>query len=196
MLLVEFSTEVKQLDDWSQRVGVALSVESLGAPYARAHRHLQAMKQALIRQHGFRELPPSDNRVLFTVECLPPHRSSSGLPRSPTMKLELPIHASSFFSPERRVQWQMVFHSAMWPTLRHSVQPVGDMLHLIQCLMPGLLLVVQTEDGWRTARGLPPADWINMNQQMLVDILGQSHFRRLYRAASDPKLAFMTAPQR
>ncbi|KAF8582677.1 hypothetical protein K439DRAFT_1391479 [Ramaria rubella] len=194
MLLVEFSTDVKQLDEWSRRVGVALSVESLGAPYARAHRHLLAMKHALVAHHGFRDCPPSDPRVLFTVQCQPPHRSSAGVPRSPTIKLELPIHASSFFSPERRVQWQMVFHSAMWPSLRHSVQPVGDMLHLLQCLMPGLLLVVHIEDGWRTARGLPPADWININQQLLVDILGQSHFRRLNRAASDPKLAFMAAP--
>jgi len=112
------------------------------------------------------------------------------------MKLELPIHASSFFSPERRVQWQMVFHSAMWPSLRHTVQPIGDLLHLLQCLMPGLLLVVQIEDGWRTARGLPPADWVKMNEQMLIDILGVGPYKRLSKAAADPKLAFMTAQQR
>ncbi|KIJ44366.1 hypothetical protein M422DRAFT_47446 [Sphaerobolus stellatus SS14] len=196
MLIVEFSTDVRQLDEWANRVGVALSVESLAAPYAKAQRYMLAMKNTLVKKHGFRELPPTDQRVLFTVECQPPHRSAAGIPRSPTMKLELPIHASSFFSPERRVQWQMVFHSAMWPSLRHSVQPVGDLLYLLQCIMPGLLLVVQIEDGWRTARGLPSADWVKINESMLVDILGTSAFKRLYKAAADPKLAFMATPQR
>ncbi|GJJ12393.1 hypothetical protein Clacol_006635 [Clathrus columnatus] len=196
MLLVEFSTDVIQLNEWSRRVGVALSVDSLGTPYARAHRHLLRQKKLLVEHHGFRELPPSDPRLLFTIECQPPHRSSNGLPRSPTMKLELPVHASSFFSPERRIQWQMVFHSALWPSLRHVVQPVDDILYLLQCLMPGLLLLVQVEGGWRTARGLPPPDWININKSMLVEIFGSDHYPGLYKAASDPKLAFITAPER
>lgn len=195
MLFVEFSSDVRQLDEWARRVGVALSVESLAGPYARAHRYILAMKKELIRKHGFSELSPSDSRVLFTLECETPHRSATGLPRSPAMKLELPIHASSFFSPDRRIQWQMVFHSALWPSLRHRVQPIADLHYLLQCLMPGLLLVVQIEEGWRTARGLPSADWINMNEDMLVDVLGQSQYRRLCKAASDPKLAFMVVPQ-
>ncbi|KAF8579165.1 hypothetical protein K439DRAFT_1638165 [Ramaria rubella] len=99
-----------------------------------------------IRHHGFTDHPPSSSRVLFTLQCQPNHRSLAGFPLSPPMTHKHPFHALSFFSPDRRLQWQMVFHSAMWPALRHTVPPIGDMLHLLQCLMPGLLLV-QFEDG-------------------------------------------------
>ncbi|KAF8579167.1 hypothetical protein K439DRAFT_1416421 [Ramaria rubella] len=194
MLLVEFSPDVRELDAWSSRAGVPLSLESLATPYARSHRYLLAMKHALVAHHGFTEPPPSDPRLLFTLQCQPNHRSLAGFPRSPPMTLELPFHASSFFSPDRRLQWQMVFHSAMWPALRHAVPAIGDMLHLLQCLMPGLLLLVQFEDGWRTARGFPPAEWIAINQPLLVDVFGPAHFKRLLRVASDPALAFTNTP--
>ncbi|KAF8585182.1 hypothetical protein K439DRAFT_1632859 [Ramaria rubella] len=75
----------------------------------------------------------------------------------------------------------------MWPALRHTVPPIGDMLHPLQCLMPGLVLLVHFEDGWPTARGFPPAEWIAINQPLLVDIFGYSHFKRLFGRGLGPQ---------
>ena len=57
------------------------------------------------------------------------------------MRLQIPVNASSFFSRERRVQWEMVFHSALFPGLRHTVPAIADLLHLLQCLLTGMMHV-------------------------------------------------------
>lgn len=140
--------------------------------------------------------------LLFPCQCLKFNRT-------------LPRHASSFFSPDRRIQWQMCFHGALFPAMRHTVQPVcwsslncrekmklifilgqvGDVLHLLQCLLPGMLVIAKVEkvpgEGvYKTSRGLPPAEWIDSNMEMLLDIFGPTHFRKLWRAASDKRIAF------
>jgi len=75
--------------------------------------------------------------------------------------------------------------------------PISDILHLLQCLIPGMLTIVQTEqvpnDGvWTTTRALPPADWVASQERMLLEIFGPVHYRKLLRAASDKRLAFKT----
>ena len=160
---------VQQMDEWARQTGIPLtSAEALGTLYARAHGWLSALKSQLVKQHGWHE-KSSDPRMLFTIECTPPFRSSGGLPRTPPLNLQLPVHASTFFSPERRTQWQMVFHSALFPVMRHMCQPVGDMLNLLQCLLTGMIVLVKEEeipgDGiWKTTRGLPPPEWISANE--------------------------------
>lgn len=192
---IYFSPNVKHMDEWASRTGIPLtSAEALGTLYARAHGWLQSLKAQLVQDHGWREQPP-DPRMLFCIECSPVFRSSGGLPRSPPMHLQLPMHASTFFSPERRIQWEMVFHSALFPAMRHTVQPVGDILHLLQCLLTGMLVLVKEEDVpnegvWTTTRGLPPPEWISANEAMLVHIFGATHFRKLFKAANDKRLAF------
>jgi len=194
---VVFSGEVRDLVEWAERTNLPLptSAEALGTNYARAHRSFLAMKNHLIQHYGWNDSSIADPRLLFSIECDPPHRSSSGMPRSPRMNLSLPTNASSFFSPERRVQWQMVFHSATFPTMRHSVPPIANILHLLQCLLPGMLVIVKVEDVqgqgvYTTSRGLPPAEWVDTHRQLLCDIFGTSHYRRLFRAASDSRIAF------
>jgi len=194
---VVFSGEVRDLVEWATRTGLPLptSAEALGTNYAKAHRSFLAMKNSLVQQHGWVDASTYDPRLLFSIECDPPHRSSLGVPRSPRMTLSLPTNASSFFTPERRVQWQMVFHSATFPAMRHSVPTIGNMLHLLQCLLPGMLVIVKVEDVegqgvFTTTRGLPPPEWIDTHRQLLCDIFGVSHYRRLFRAASDSRIAF------
>lgn len=190
-----FSPSVRQMDEWASRTGIPLtSAEALGTLYARAHGWLLTLKSQLIHGHGWRD-KSNDPRMLFSIECVPPFRSSGGLPRTPTFNLQLPLHASTFFSPERRIQWEMVFHSALFPAMRHTCQPVGDILHLLQCLLTGMLVLVKEEqvpgEGvWRTTRGLPPPEWISANEAMLLQIFGSSHYRRLFRASNDKRLAF------
>ncbi|TDL27445.1 hypothetical protein BD410DRAFT_740503 [Rickenella mellea] len=186
-----FSPDVKHMDEWATRTGIPLtsSAEALGTFYARAHRWLVALKAQLVRNHGWRELP-HDSRMLFAIECPPLYRSSNGVSRTPPMHLQLPTHASTFFSPERRVQWEMIFHSALFPAMRHSVQPVGDILHILQCLLTGMLVLVKEVDSLETIRALPPPEWITANEGMLIEIFGSSHFRKLMKAASDKRLSF------
>lgn len=191
-----FSPNVEYMDEWARQTGIPLtSAEALGTLYARAHPWLRELKNNLVRNHGWKEKAP-DSRMLFSIECTPPFRSSGGLPRTPPFNLMLPLHASTFFSPERRIQWEMVFHSALFPAMRHSCQPVGDILHLLQCLLTGMLVLVKEEEEpgkgvWKTSRGLPPPDWISANETLLLQIFGPSHYRKLFRAAADKRLAFM-----
>ncbi|KAI8998719.1 hypothetical protein BD414DRAFT_526865 [Trametes punicea] len=191
-----FSNDIATMDEWAKRTGIPLTTaEALGTNYARARRWLLSIRATLVQEHGWRDVTPLDSRLLFDIECPTPYRSSRGLPRSPNMRLQLPINASSFFSRERRVQWEMVFHSALFPGLRHTVPAVADLLHLLQCLLTGMVVLIKEEqvpgEGvYRTIRGLPPVEWVSSHEAALVEIFGTSHYRQLFRAASDTRVAF------
>ena len=191
-----FSNDVASMDEWARRTGIPLTTaDALGTNYARARRWLLSLRAKLVEQHGWRDVTPLDSRLLFDIECSSPYRSSRGLPRSPNMRLQIPVNASSFFSRERRVQWEMVFHSALFPGLRHTVPAIADLLHLLQCLLTGMVVLVKEEqvpgEGmYRTIRGLPPVEWVTSHEAALVDIFGASHYRQLFRAASDNRVAF------
>lgn len=192
---VIFSSDVQNMDDWARRTRIPLTTaEALGTTYARAHRWFQTLKVQLIRDHNWRDVPPSDSRMLFSLETSSIWRSSVGLPAGPQLKLQLPVHASSFFSPERRVQWQMVFHSDIFESVRKICPPINDILSLIQCLLTGVVTLVFEENlpngVYRTSRGLPPASWVNENESALTEIFGIEHYRALRRACSDTQTAF------
>ncbi|KAK1232235.1 hypothetical protein PQX77_004609 [Marasmius sp. AFHP31] len=192
---VVFSSDVGNMDDWAKRTRIPLTTaDALGATYARAHRWFQHLRTQLIRQHQWRDASPSDSRMLFSLETSSIWRSSVGLPAGPALRLQLPAHASSFFSPERRVQWQMVFHSDIFESVRKICPPINDILSLIQCLLTGLVTLVFDENlpqgVYRTTRALPPVSWINANEQQLIEIFGASHYKALRRACSDTETAF------
>ena len=133
--------------------------------------------------------------MLFSIETSALFRSSANLPAGPALKLHLPLHASSFFSPERRVQWQMVFHSDTFAAGRVLCPPITDILHLLQCLLTGLGTIVYEEHlpqgVYQTTRGLPPVTWIDTNESALLQIFGLNHFRALRKACSERETSFM-----
>ncbi|KAJ7913797.1 hypothetical protein B0H13DRAFT_2232245 [Mycena leptocephala] len=125
------------MDDWAKRSRIPLTtVDALSGSYARSHQTSSIW------------------------------RSSVGLPAGPALRLQLPVNAISLFSPERRVQWQMVFHSDIFES---ENLPRGR---------------------YRTTRGRPPVSWINANEQMLQEIFGVAHYRALHKASSDTEAAF------
>ncbi|KAJ7474003.1 hypothetical protein FB451DRAFT_1035165 [Mycena latifolia] len=192
---VIFSSDVKNMDAWARRTRIPLTTaHALGATYARSHRWLSALKTSLLTQHRWTEAAPSDPRMLFSVETSSIWRSSAGLPAGPALRLQLPVHATSFFSPDRRVQWQMVFHSDIFESVRKLCPPINDILNLVQCLLTGLVTLVFEENLpqgiYRTTRGLPPVSWITANEQMLVEIFGVPHYRALRTACNDTSAAF------
>ncbi|KIM49148.1 hypothetical protein M413DRAFT_438315, partial [Hebeloma cylindrosporum] len=192
---VVFSSSVANMDDWARRTHIPLTTaDALGATYARAHRWLQSLKAQLIHDHKWSDAVPQDHRMLFSLETSSIWRSSVDLPAGPKLRLQLPVHASSFFSPERRIQWQMVFHSDIFESVRKICPPVNDILNLIQCLLTGLVTLVFEENLpngiHRTIRGLPPASWINANESSLIDVFGMSHFKALRKACSDTTTAY------
>ncbi|KAJ6630771.1 hypothetical protein B0H10DRAFT_1982888 [Mycena sp. CBHHK59/15] len=192
---VVFSSDVRNMDEWARRTRIPLTTaEALGGTYARSHRWLNALKMNLIHQHRWTDTASSDPRMLFSLETSSIWRSSVGLPAGPALRLQLPVHATSFFSPERRVQWQMVFHSDIFESVRKICPPINDILNLVQCLLTGIVTLVFEENLpqgiYRTTRGLPPVSWINEHEQMLVEIFGVSHFRALHRACADTQRAF------
>ncbi|KAJ7658744.1 hypothetical protein DFH06DRAFT_1281758 [Mycena polygramma] len=179
---VVFSSDVRNMDEWARRTRIPLTTaDALGVTYARSH--------PLIHQHRWAEAPSSDPRMLFSLETSSIWRSSVGLPARPALRLQLPVHATSFFSPERRVQWQMVFHSDIFESVRKICPPINDILNLVQCLLNGIVTVVFEENLpqgiYRTTCGLPPVSWINANEQMLVEIFGVPHYRCVVRLLPD-----------
>jgi len=88
----------------------------------------------------------------------------------------------------------MVFHSDTFESVRKICPPITDILHLIQCLLTGLVTIVMEErlpqGVYRTTRGLPPSSWINANEATLVDIFGLAHFKALRKACNDTKASF------
>ncbi|KAK0445559.1 hypothetical protein EV421DRAFT_1797302 [Armillaria borealis] len=116
-----FSPDVKNMDDWARRTRMSLTTaDALGATYARAQPWFEHLK----------------HRMLFTLENASIWSSTTGHPAGPPLKLQLPVHVSSFFSPDRRVQWQMVFHSDIFESVRKICPPIADILYLLQCLLP------------------------------------------------------------
>ncbi|ESK96946.1 hypothetical protein Moror_6524 [Moniliophthora roreri MCA 2997] len=192
---VVFSSDVRNMDDWARRTKIPLTTaEALGATYARAHRWLQTLRLQLIHHHQWRDSTPADPRMLFSLETSSIWRSSVGLPAGPNLRLQLPVHASSFFSPERRVQWQMVFHSDIFESVRKICPPINDILSLIQCLLTGLVTLVFEENlpqgVYRTTRGLPPVSWVNAHEGDLIEIFGPAHYKALRKACNDTESAF------
>ncbi|KAK7054922.1 hypothetical protein VNI00_003385 [Paramarasmius palmivorus] len=192
---VVFSSDVRNMDDWARRTKIPLTTaEALGATYARAHRWLQDLRRQLIHNHQWRDSSPADSRMLFSLETSSIWRSSVGLPAGPNLRLQLPVHASSFFSPERRVQWQMVFHSDIFESVRKICPPINDILSLIQCLLTGLVTLVFEENlpqgVYRTTRALPPVSWVTANEAKLIEIFGSTHYRALRKACTDTESAY------
>ncbi|EIN07410.1 hypothetical protein PUNSTDRAFT_105121 [Punctularia strigosozonata HHB-11173 SS5] len=191
-----FSNDVAHMAEWANRTRIPLtSADALGTTYARARKWFLTLKTQLIQNHGFREITPADPRMLISLECPSPYRSAGGLPRTPNFRLQIPVNASSFFSPERQLQWQMVFHGALFPAMRHNVRAIQDLVNMIQCLLTGVLTLVKEDsdprEGFtRTVRALPPPEWIQSHQADLVEIFGPAHYTKLFRAAADPTIAF------
>ncbi|KAK0210721.1 hypothetical protein DFS33DRAFT_316896 [Desarmillaria ectypa] len=192
---VVFSPDVKNMDDWARRTRMSLTTaDALGATYARAQPWFEHLKQQLVVEHKWREVQ-RDNRMLFTLENASIWSSTTGHPAGPPLKLQLPVHASSFFSPDRRVQWQMVFHSDIFESVRKICPPIADILYLLQCLLPGMITLVFEEHMpgqgvYRTTRGLPPDSWVIKNERQLVRVVGIDRFRDLRRACSDTALSY------
>ena len=172
------------------------TADALGATYARAHFWFTQLKQRLVNEFKWKDVtPPRDSRMLFTLESTSIWSSSSGLPAGPPLRLQLPVHASSFFSPDRRVQWQMVFHSDTFESIRKICPPIADILYLLQCLLTGLLTVVFEEHIpgkgiYRTTRGLPPPQWVLQNEDALRHIFGTARFKDLQRASGDTQSSY------
>jgi len=191
---VVFSSDVANMDAWAHRTRIPLTTaDALGATYAKAHKWLNCLKSMLIHEYNWTQVS-DDHRILFTLETPSIRKSSVNLPAGPKLRLQLPVHATSFFTPERRVQWQMVFHSDIFESVRKICPPINDILYLIQCLLTGLVTVVleeQLDDGvYRTTRGLPPVTWFSANEALLADIFDPSHLRALRRACSDTSKAY------
>ncbi|KAF8507330.1 hypothetical protein BU17DRAFT_100591 [Hysterangium stoloniferum] len=196
MFHIEFSSNIYRIKKWCERMGFELwAPKQLTEPYAWCQTHFLTLQDRLVDFYGFNHTNPSDDRMLFAVAFDPQAQRARGMQSLPipTGRIELPLDASSFFSPERRQQWRDAFHGGVWDGL----DPVGipgsntflDIIYLLQCLIPGMFLFVERNDGWSMQRGIPPKDWIYENKNVLISSIGEGRYERLANAASDPSLA-------
>ncbi|KAH8795889.1 kinase-like domain-containing protein [Flagelloscypha sp. PMI_526] len=181
-----FSNDVVNMHEWSKRTELDMSsADRLNANYTRAHRWLSSFKEILMRQYEWKEASFDDPRMLFSIE--------KKVRQGPGLRLSLPYNATSFFSLDRRIQWEMVFHSNIFQSVRKICPPINDLLHLLQCLLPGVVTVVNEEcfqdRVHRTSRGLPPHAWVTRYEEDLARIFGVQNYETLKTASADPKKA-------
>ncbi|KAF8514064.1 hypothetical protein JB92DRAFT_2720060 [Gautieria morchelliformis] len=196
MINVDFSTDMSRIQYWGSRMGVDLrDGKQLTEPYAWSQNRLLSLTNLLIDFHGFRLADISDNRMLFALVCDPHAWRVGSIPGlvPPRSRIELPVHASSFFSPQRRKQWENIFHDPLWDCIGNTNVPgsnaVMDLLNLLQCLLPGMFIVTEVHDSWWTQRGIPPYLWVLESKDVLVSCLGLARYEELCRAASDTRRA-------
>ncbi|KIJ44388.1 hypothetical protein M422DRAFT_252396, partial [Sphaerobolus stellatus SS14] len=162
MLRVDFSTDMQRILFWANRMGIDLRhPKQLSDPYTWALNHILSLCEQSMEFSGLCAVPPSDNRILVTLLPDPyaprmhaqtdyfnfnPHPNSKG------DRIELPVNSTSFFSPNRQGQWEKIFHSRIWESLEQPsfTNPLRDLLHLLQCLLPGMFVLVDINDGWST----------------------------------------------
>jgi hypothetical protein len=197
MINVDFSTNMRRIQFWGSRMGVDLrDPEQLTEPYAWSQSQLHSVANLITEFHGFRRAETSDNRMLFALVCDPHAWRVDSIPGliPPRSRIELPIHASSFFSPERREQWENIFHSPLWHCIGNTNVPgsnaVMDLLNLLQCLLPGMFIITEVHDSWSMQRGIPPYKWVLESKDVLVSCLGLARYEELCKAAeSDARRA-------
>jgi hypothetical protein len=195
---IEFSTDMRRICHWGQRMGVDLcDSKKITEPYAWAQCHILSLVDQLVDFHGFRQADVSDNRMLFALVCDPHAWRVGRVPPviPPRKRIELPVHASSFFSPDRRKQWENIFHSPLWHSIWETSVPganaVIDLLNLLQCLLPGMLIIAEVQDGWSNQRGIPPLKWVRESREVLISCLGTERYEVLCQAASDNSRAII-----
>ena len=194
MINIDFSTDLRRMYHWGKRMGVDLhDFRQITEPYSWAQSHILMLAELLVEFHGFRQADVSDNRMLFALVC-DPHAWRVG--KTPTVppprkKIELPIHASSFFSPDRRKQWENIFHSPLWHSIWESSVPGANalinLLNLLQCLLPGMFLISGAQDGGSTQRGIPPLKWVLESRELLISCIGMDRYEMLCQVAADSK---------
>lgn len=191
---VIFSTDVREISTWADRTGIPMiTTAALEKTWERAKPWLRILKDQLVQNHHWKELGP-EHRMLFTIESESPWRGSNNIPLSPKLTLRLPSNAASFWSPDRRVRWEMVFHSDIFESQRKLLPPLQDMFNVIQCLITGLVVLMHEEResqvSYVTSRGLPRVEWVHTNESNLIHVFGKQHYQMLLLACGDPKRAF------
>ncbi|KIJ33746.1 hypothetical protein M422DRAFT_264198 [Sphaerobolus stellatus SS14] len=141
-----------------------------------------------------------------TVPPIPAHLSSHQISFAPPpmpLRIKLPYNAAPFFDPDPErlaqnveIKLHPLFHNVLLPSSTDIIgpDPARDIIYLLQCLFPFIVRIVTIEKGWRTARGLPPAKWINTHRDMLSHCFGYPGVNSLHQLASEPKVAFIATP--
>jgi len=187
-MMIHWNPEVPHLSFWANRLNLPLDHSILAKHYIAAHKLFREIKEALVADHGFVELD-TDSRLLFSLEF--PKKSCY---RGMKAILSLPHHVSSFFTPDRKLQWEMIFHSAPFQNMRSTCAPLARLFYLLQALIPGMFMLVKKDmqpDGqWTTSRALPPPDWLELNNKIFIDVFNAAYFRQLFKGAQNANLAF------
>ena len=165
-----------------------MSAKELRGRYTLAQPYLVAFAGTLTKVYGWVPARPRDPRMLFSLSGPSPFQ------HYPPVLISIPKDATSFFSPNRITHFQMVFHSSGFQVLRHTIPPIANLLHLLMCLIPGLLTVVHRETLGRfsleTTRVLPPAEWMTRHRCMLQRVFGENGFTKLLSTANSIPRAF------
>ncbi|KAF8529502.1 hypothetical protein JB92DRAFT_3106721 [Gautieria morchelliformis] len=194
-----YRLDAEALETWRQHSCLPkVSRDLREAFYTAARPFFEQAIRNLIQYHSWRQIEHESN-VLFCVQS----------PSSDAI-LALPDTCSSLFEHARPCERMF---EALFQIEQDAndgrlfvAEPLADIFHLLQLLVPGCLSLVKAEyashdvddDGeiawitWRTyARALPPPSWMDLHAQassQIVAIFGSSQWAILRRAAADSEV--------
>jgi hypothetical protein len=197
-IYIVFNPDVAKMANWTNKMGISMLTHAYeyDAIWHKAHPWLLQLNERLKREYGFEAMDPNNahwgydiNRILFcsTVQ-------HDYMQRWPLQRLELPKDATSFFNRNRRSQWEKVFHQQIVHVYRNRWTPLLDILCLIQCILPGIILFEQEElisrDRSVLCRGVPKPEWFERNKKNLAKIFSTQHLSALKAASKDITMSY------
>jgi len=178
----------------------------LTEPYTWCQDHLLSLAALLVKFSGFEDIEPSDERILFSLAPTPKESTfSRGFPRfnvpqnqarntRDSNPIELPVTSAAFFTPGHESHWYKMFQNPILAKkLEYSdylgTNPMRDLLNTLQCLLPGMFLLIEQNEGYSTTRGIPSRNWILENRNILISCLGEDRYEALRDAAGNERNA-------
>ncbi|KAF9268469.1 hypothetical protein L218DRAFT_983912 [Marasmius fiardii PR-910] len=204
-LEVQFNPSRLDLDAWAERIGLGEKPEDeeLQKMYTRAREFLLDKRDDLVTNHGWvvssNTHHPEDYDMLFVLEKdVSFSYDGFGLGFQTihdVSRLEVPVRITDILDTWEARKWGGMFSDTniFEPTRagEHSYcfkdQPtaLSDIFHLIQTLVPGLLVVVDRKNGGGDGEfygGLPDDTWMQQNKNFLSTVMGTERFTTLLGA--------------
>ncbi|KIJ38895.1 hypothetical protein M422DRAFT_32970 [Sphaerobolus stellatus SS14] len=163
-----------------------LPMDEMETAYERAYGYILQKVSQLKNGHGWKDWEYSPEDMLFNIA-----------PLSESFIFSLPLSFSSFFDDALNTQWssifdgcdkllevEMEFGEKSLTNKGSFPPPLVDIVYLLQCFAPGMLLVSPQEALGATVRGLPSLKWIDENSKILQDIFLKPEILQGLRSAS------------
>lgn len=180
---LEFRPYIRETVACSLRwnIPVVRSLSKFQAYYERAHNRFRTWANMLTGFTDFRALPYNAD-LLFSIETTPTFRLYNSISFRHPFKFELPVYVEELFDPSRMAHWTQIFHDPRLPLIMKEVELVRRIIHQLQCILPGVILLYNPSNP-SIKQPLPPPSSLDSREARFLDIFSTSRRLAIYEAA-------------